>query len=160
MDPRTEKILRKIIAVPSPAAGANFVFVSAGLGPLRILALTFTLTTSAAVANRAVSLEVDDATDTVYRLPAGSVQTTGLTGRYGAAEGVSAGVAVGLVWPIPLPGDGLTLDQGWRLRSVVDNIDVADQLGAIRLYVEEYPSGGFVGTEPVEPFIVERLSVA
>lgn len=160
MDPRTEKIIRKIVPVTNPAAGANFTFISAGLGPLRVMALAFTLTTSAVVANRTVSIEADDATDTVYRLPAGSVQAASLVGRYGAAEGLSAVPTVGLAWSISWPSGGIVLDQGWRLRSVVDNIDAGDQLSAIRLWIEEYPSGRYVGTEAVEPFLAERLTSA
>lgn len=160
MDSRIEMIERKPIIVADPAAGANYSVSNTGLGPWRILSLAFQLVTSAVVANRALSLEVDDGTDTFLRLPAGAVQAASLTVRYGAADGLTGATAVGSVTTVALPNGGAFLEQGWRLRTVIDNLDASDQLSKLRLFVEEYPSGRYFSANAVNQFLVEAINAA
>lgn len=125
----------------TPAAGAEFTIKAPGQGLWRIISLSFTLATSAVVANRRVALLADDQTD-VYFAAASSVDlTASLTTRVSAFGGAAATGVVGGAINIALPRDGLPLQPGHRLRSSTLNLDVGDQYSAIRALVQEYPYG-------------------
>lgn len=131
----------RIERLASPAAGAEFSLICNDDGPWRVLALSFTFVTSAAVANRAVRLIADDTTTEYLRTRALGTQAAGLTHVYSGFEG-SPGAAVlgntmGLIWP----AHGVLLMPGWRLRTSTDLIDVADQYSVIAALIHVYPGG-------------------
>lgn len=131
------KIERRV----NPAAGAEFVLTGPGQGIWRVVSLRFTLVTSAVVANREVSVFLDDGTTESFRVSAGIVQAASLTVRYCAAAGVgTTGILAG-TQQLALPTDGLILLPGWRAGVDIDNIDADDQISAIGAWVEEYPTG-------------------
>lgn len=125
------------INVPNPAAGADWIFTAATAQRLQIKSLSSILTPSAAVANRNVSLIIDDGVNTVWQviqptsIPASQVTTLSAT-----TTNATAGVIPTIQTQIFPPN--LFLEPGWRLRSSTGNLQAADQWSAIWLAVEEW----------------------
>lgn len=131
------------IRVPNPAAGANFSFTNTDGGILLVRAVTFLLTTSAAVANRVVGLNVAIDGLTWLATSTGLAQAASLTVPYTAFCATSSpAVSVAGVC-LPWRDSGVLLRQGHVLSSVTAAIDVADQYSAIVLdvlrYLPDYP---------------------
>lgn len=124
-----------------PAANTEWAITVPGQGLWRIISVHFSLVTDATAANRAVGLFADDGTNTYWRTVAASVQTATLTWTYCAFQGAGQSDNTGTQNYIPLPGDGLWLQPGWRLRSATDNMQATDRYSAINVLVEEYPNG-------------------
>lgn len=147
----------KAIAVPQPAAGAEWTMAAPGHATWRIVGLRYTLVTDANVANRVSTLIVDDQTDSLLQIPAGAVQAAGATQIYAGYAGSPSASLATAPWLLPCPSDGLVLLPGFRLRSSTVAIQVGDQYGAIRLYVEEYPNGPDTRRLPtVDSFVTGR----
>lgn len=151
-----ERIQRFPVNAPQPAAGADWVLTPTGRGAWRILSLTGLLSTSAAVANRAVVLTADDQTSTYLRVQAPSVQAASLAVHYNVMDGSSALALAGNDQTLDWPNGGLVLYEGHRLRSVTGGIDVADQWSQVVALVEELPSGRLALVTPAEPYQVEQ----
>lgn len=120
----------------APVAGAGIVVKLDSTWRWRIVSARFTLTTSAVVADRVVSVDVADDEGTAWiRSLSPVAQVAGKADvAYDFVERADAidlsadsRVQAGLprVW---IPG-------GWQLRVNVENIDAGDQLGELRLYV-------------------------
>lgn len=131
----------QVVAVATPAAGAEFTLKAPGHGLWRVMSIAFTLVTSAIVANRRPALLADDGTDVFFASLSGVDLAATLTTRLAAFHGATAGGVAGSVVNFPLPGDGLILLPGYRLRSSTTAIDATDQYSAIRAVVHEYPYG-------------------
>lgn len=131
----------RVVTVAVPTAGADFVATCPGEAIWRVLGGRFVFTTSAAVANRLVSLILDDQTDSLLQTPAGAVQAAGAAQPYSLFPGSPSASLAGAPWLLPTPTDGLVMLPGHRLRSSTALIDVGDQYSAIKLYVEQYPTG-------------------
>lgn len=143
----------RVISVVQPAVGTEWVQAAPGQGFWRVLGLRFVLITDANVANRAVSLILDDQTDSLIQIPAGAVQINGVTQPYSLFPGSPSAALAGAPWLLPSPTDGLVLMPGFRLRSSTAAIQVGDQYSAIRLYVEELPVGPDRRVIPTVPTI-------
>lgn len=104
----------------------------------RLVAIRFSLQTDANVANRSVSLNIDDGTANIpIALPASAVQAASLGVFYqGVANGVTAAV-VG-IQQIGLPPGGVLMLPGWRVRTVTSLIQAGDNYSAPVLYFEQY----------------------
>lgn len=150
-----ERVQRFPVKAAQPAPGADWALTPTGLGGWRILSLTAQLVTSAAVATRAVALTADDQTSVYFRVPAAGTQLASLPVHYDAFDGSSPAATVGVDTVFDWPNGGLWLPQGHFLRSVTQNIDVADQWSAIVAMVEELPTGRQFYTTPVEPYQTE-----
>lgn len=129
------------VPIANPAAGQEFTIKAPGQGLWRVISLAFTLTTSAAVANRRVSLFADDQTDTYWASGSSVDLTAGVGTRVSAFAGAVATGVLGGAVTIALPHNGLPLQPGHRLRSSTLNLDVADAYTAVRALVQEYPYG-------------------
>lgn len=137
----------QVVAVTQPAAGQEWTIRGAGQGLWRVLSLAFTLTTSAAVANRRVRLVADDGTSQFYRSVAIGDQAASLAVTYSGWSGSDRGAVGAGSAHLAFPIGGLILRPGWRLSTLTDLIDVADQYSTIALLVIEYPdtrSGAWV----------------
>lgn len=128
---------RRDQAVPNPAAGADWTFRFTAGAWYRVLLATWTLTTSAQVANRSPSLQLLDG-DGLVRFQ--SVDPLALVASKAAI--VSAGVGMpttsggsGLAATIGMPD--ILIPAGWSLASTTAAIQTEDQASAIRLLVEE-----------------------
>lgn len=130
------------IDVTSPSAGANATVTVPGDYGIRVLAATATLTTSATVANRFLSLDYISGRGVTYvRNGAGLVVTASTTNQafhWNVARTVAEWAAN---TPVFVPLFGYFLQPGWVVQFTVDNIQAADQLSAIRLVVERYLTG-------------------
>lgn len=126
----------QIVKVANPAAGAQFVVTVPGDQAWKVHAVTAVLTASAAVATRDVALLADDQSTTFLAAGVGPTQTAGQVATYSWARSLSTstGLITGGVISAGFPD--LVLPPGYRLRSTVVAMDVADQWSSIALYVE------------------------
>jgi hypothetical protein len=127
------------VNVTQPGAGANFSRVNDSGGLWVIRGLAFTLTTSAAVANRVMTLLARAAEDVWFRTSAGGVQVASLTFDYSGWPGSGSPSGTTPVALLGWPHDGLWLPPGQVIESDVQAIDAADQISAVVLDVIEYP---------------------
>lgn len=134
-----------------PAAATEFSIPAPGQGLWRVISVAFSLVTDANVANRSVSLSLDDGTTVVWRACAPAVQTAGLTWNYSAFSGAGNGANVGTISYFPLPDNGLWMQPGWRLRSTTANFQAGDRYGSPTVYVEEFPNGPIREWVPTVP---------
>jgi hypothetical protein len=131
----------ELITVAAPAAGAEFNLTAPGDRMLRVLSLSFTLITSAVVANRRVALRADDGTDVYFAAVSSLDHTAGLTVVYSAYAGAPATGTLGSGLSLALPAPGLVLPVGAHLRSSTVLIDAGDAYSEINVLCEFYPSG-------------------
>lgn len=131
----------QVLRGTDPAAGGEFALTAPGGEFWRIVSLAFTLVTSAAVANRVVSLVGDDQTDAWFRVVSNQNVPAGQTVNYCAFSGAPGNAAVNNKVMIPFPDNGLLVPPGMRLRSVTDLVDVGDQYSAVRALVQVFPQG-------------------
>lgn len=125
----------------APAAGADHVFTARGDSNLRFMSVTATLTTSAAVATRAVRVEVTDGQTIFFRSGCSFTQPASTTYRYSL---ISSGADFGdpaTVVHLPSPEGGLVLLPGWRTNIVTANIQAADQWSVAGSLVEVFENG-------------------
>lgn len=134
--------VQRILTVPNPAAGEDWVLTFPGGAWWRILTGNFILTASAAVANRAVNIDYLDGATRFAAVAAQVVQTAGQTRIIGVStQGPQGGAAGILTTNLLLPD--LVLPAGYVVRSRTDNLDGADQFSQIRLLVEEIDLGPY-----------------
>lgn len=131
------RILRTI-KVANPAAGADFVFTVEGGRIWQPVAVRALLTTSAAVANRVVNLNVTDGNDTLATLPNQGPQVASQVDAYTWADGYDlAGGSIAAVGSVATGLPPLALPAGYTLRGSTLALDVADQWSACTLFVIE-----------------------
>lgn len=131
----------ELAALPNPAAGAGLLYKVGGAYWERPLFLTFTLTTSAAAANRAVVLElVDQDLRVVSAIAAAAVQTASLVRVYSYLHNVNQPVGpIGGVYTAPLPRTFIR--PVWALRARIDAVQAADQISLATIYRERFETG-------------------
>lgn len=137
-----------------PAAGAVYSYTVGGEAWLRVLAARLSITTSATVANRFVSLDYINARGITYvRNGAAAVITASTTAQafeWNYQRTVSD-------WntntPIFVPCLDTWLPPGFKVQFSVDAIDTTDQISALHLYVQRYASGIEGGPENAFPWL-------
>jgi hypothetical protein len=125
------------VAGNDPAAGAEVAVTVPTNARWRLRSLVLALTTSAAVANREVAVNIDDGANVLAHVPARYTHTAGLARVYTFAPGLTSAVAAqdtGVCVPIP----DLDLLQGWRITTATSGKDAGDDYAAPRLLVEEW----------------------
>jgi hypothetical protein len=148
--PITEEVLNpfaygrgflELIEPANPAAGANFAITQDGRYISRLIAATFTLTTSAAVASRFVTVDYADGNGNVaisngaaVTVLAGSTQVFSFNMARGTSEW-NTGTSVFC------PLFDFMLEPGRIVQINVLNRDAADQLSKIVLSFERFPTG-------------------
>lgn len=130
------------IDVGQPSAGANAAASVPGQYGVIVLAARASLTTSASVANREVSLDVINANAvTRWRNPAPAVQAAGVTGqKYEWNSGWANAIAV-TNGPMVMPLLDVIVPPGWSIQFTVDTVQAADQLSGLSLTVLKVPTG-------------------
>lgn len=129
-----------ILGVDNPAAGANFLIKLPETYTYELLAVTLQLVTDVNVANRNLVICGNLGTDRIFAAPAEGLQTASETLYYwfginaqpydlSATSGV---MAARLPSQTPLPG-------ATTLTSLLDSIQVGDQLSNIHLYLKRWP---------------------
>ncbi|HET9247699.1 MAG TPA: hypothetical protein VFO15_17985 [Xanthobacteraceae bacterium] len=134
-------LVYRVVPVTSPAAGANFSFVTPGESTFALVALTATLVTSAAVANRAATLNVSDGTTTLWSVEAGAVQTATSTVRYSWVTEYPAFPTTIVGGALVVPMAPTYLPPGFTIASSVALLDAGDQWSAITATVVEVLTG-------------------
>lgn len=127
----------RVVTGTDPAAGAEISeTVPAGVR-WRLIGFRVVFVTSAVVANRIVSLTIDDGATVGSAALATINQAASLTFTYFAGDyGVNLGASQAFV-SLLLPGT-IPLVAGYRIRSVTANLDGADNFGAPQYLVEEW----------------------
>jgi hypothetical protein len=103
----------------------------------RLISWFAELITDATVANRQVTLFLDDGATTLYRITASGNQAAGLTRQYSAFVSSAAASLSGTVFLLPLPM-GFVLGPGSRIRTVTATMQLGDNWGAPQILVEEW----------------------
>lgn len=124
------------LEAPVPAAGADWAFSPPPGAAFRIIGGSAQLVTSATVANRQVSILVDDRNVTLFTIEASGTQAVSLTQVYDILPGCTLTTLTSTHLPIFLPV-GVILDYRFRLRSSTGSLQAGDQWSAIYFLVEE-----------------------
>lgn len=129
------------MAVANPAAGAGFTYTVGGNYWERLAAISFTLVTDANGATRQVLLAMKDGTGTnIASTAAGGTQITALTRLYSFVPNQGTAPAlIGTTFLAPLPV--LFLQPGFSVVVSITNVQVGDQVSAIRIYREAFDTG-------------------
>lgn len=119
----------------NPAPGAEVSEAVPARKHWKLRAVTGSLVTSVAVANRVGRLVIDDGANIVEQVSTGIAQVASLNNRYSTTPGQQGdGGGSQFHWPLP---DALELPAGFRVRTSTVNIDVADDWGPLNITVEE-----------------------
>lgn len=125
------------LTIAAPAAGVELSF-SVGSGQrLRPRSIRFSLTTSATVANREVTLVIDDGAAIFAQIPSNFTQAASLSETYCFALGtqsVKGSVTTLALSPLP----DCLLSGGYRIRTLTTAIQATDQYSAAQLYHENW----------------------
>lgn len=143
------------IDVAQPSAGVTASVTVDSFWWMRVVGARATLTTSASAANRFVSLDFINARSTTYmRNGAGVVIPASQTNQafeWNRSRTVAEWAAN---TPFLLPVCDEWLPPGFKVQFTVDNIQAADQLSGLSLFVEKWNTGpkpGSVGVFDVMP---------
>ena len=129
-------VLRSITGT-NPAAGVEVSETVPTDARWHVLAFAVTLVTSAAAANRELSLTFDDGATVFARVPSGYTHIASLTRLYSAYIGaVRNAAAQDTTQTFPLPD--LHLQGGYRIATATTNKQAGDDYGAPQLLVEEW----------------------
>lgn len=120
-----------------PAAGVEISETAPAGVRWRLLAVRFTFATSAAVANRSVSLILDDGVNQWLQVSDNQVQAASLTHTYVAMESGQIGLMGGSLHTLNLPA-GVFLAAGSRFRTLTGSMDAGDNYSAPQYLVEEF----------------------
>lgn len=126
------------LQVANPGAGVDWAMSVPGTTRRKVLSFSATLTASAAVASRLISVVVDDGvpshvvwqTDVNVAVTASQVATLN-----GTQTNVPPGVITTMLFVVIPPG--LSMAPLWRLRTSTSNLQAADQWSAIWLAIED-----------------------
>lgn len=126
----------------APAAGAGLVIPLDPTFVWRPLSLRFQVDTSAAAANRFITVDYTDPEGNVWvRNAAGLVVTASTVAQvfdWNAQRTVAEWAAN---TDVLAPLSDFFIPGGWQVRVNVANVQAADQLSAIRFYVEKWVTG-------------------
>ena len=146
------RVLRTITVV-APAAGADWSYQVPGEWIFKPWAIRAELVTSSAAANRGVNFQISDGNTVLMDAGAVNVQVASKTVDYNLADVGNAyadGSALHQFIPFTSP---LIMRSGWKISSVTNLIDTADQWGKITLV------GIVLETGQAEQMAYERLAM-
>ncbi len=120
-----------------PAAGAEISLTCPTNLRMRLMGMVFTLVTSAAVANRVVSVVIDDATNILLQVPSPSDQAASLTYTYSLGVGLPFQAVRNNIVTMPLSEDAW-LKGTYRVRTLTGGLQAGDDFSAARIYAEQF----------------------
>lgn len=131
----------EIVKGATPAAGANFVYRITGQYSSRLLSIVFTFVADANAANRAITVDYCDPDAAVWASNGfGAVVTASTTQVFSGL--IDRGVAE---WAsgtsVFFPLTDLFIDPGNSIRINVGSKQATDQLSAIMMVIERFPTG-------------------
>lgn len=129
-------LLRPIVGT-NPAAGVEISETVPTGARWRVRAFSFVFTASAAAANRAPVLTIDDGANVLWETGSAVAVTAAQAATYRAGIGVPFFTYGTRAYHLPLPSD-LWLGAGSRLRTVTGALDVGDDYAAPIYLVEEF----------------------
>jgi len=134
-----------------PAAGQPFIFRVPGENWVRLLTVRYTLTTSAAVANRFTTVDYLDGDQSIIaRIMSPNALAASLqratTHMYDSGGFTLSGGGVELA-----PLHDIWLPPGYSVRVTAANIDVGDQISNVFLYTAKASTGGPTLTPNARP---------
>jgi len=124
-------------AIASPAAGANFSMTVPTNTMWHLMALQFTLTASAAVANRFFEVTFDNGVSTFLTVANSGALTASQVGVGVVSDGAALAGAGALVFQLNV-SPTMRLMAGYRIQSAIQNLQAADQISAVVGLVEEW----------------------
>lgn len=132
-----------------PAAGAEYTLTLTRYDRWRLVAVTFTLTTSATDVVRIPSIEYSGVSSTpAMRDPVGTTVPKSITSqRFSGALNIGS-YAAPAGGDIAFPLSGLWLEAGSKVKLAVLNIDTTDALSAIRFTFDRWPVRAWESEEP------------
>ena len=131
----------ELVVVPDPPAEEGFEITTDGSFLVRVLAITFTLSTSASVADRAPYVQVRDETgSTVIAVQTQREQAASLTVTYSFSAWASAEVPALIFDYVPLPA--VLMLPTWRMRVNVGAMSTGDQISEVRVLQERFYTYG------------------
>jgi len=125
------------LSVANPAPGADFSTTVTASQVWELQAIRFVLTCSVTVANREVSITLDDGTNVYLKIAATTNQTASQAKGYNFGDLGSAWTSSG-AGNFMLPLGRPLVAAGGRIRSSVQNIDATDQLSGIFINYRAY----------------------
>ncbi len=126
------------VQVTTPGAGADWSVTVPTNARWELTSFAAQLVTSAAVANRAARVIIDDGANTVFEVPNPAVQAANLTVVYSYGAGAGGPMIADAPFiEAPIPND-FYVPAGFRIRSTTGNLQAADQWNNINLYVREW----------------------
>jgi hypothetical protein len=131
-----------------PAAGAEVAYTVPAAVTLKLIAVRFSLVTSATAATRTVQLIIDDGTDVLWRRISPATQTASLTRQYlFLADLTVEDSAFDANGDVKLFLPSLPIDSGWRIRTLTSNIQSGDNFGAPMIHAMRLGAGDEIGVE-------------
>lgn len=132
---------QQVVIGTAPGAGLNFTYPQDGRYIERIISCVFTLTTSATVANRYVTLEYADGGGNSFAVDAAAaVVTAGSTQRF--AGSMSRGTSsVAASTDVIFGLTPVFLYTGWTLKILVASIAAGDTLTKIAFLTDRFNTG-------------------
>lgn len=130
--------LIRSIGGTNPAAGAEISEAVPTNARWLVRGLYGQLIVDATVANRLVTLVLDDGTNVIYKIPDAAAQTASTTWDYYMSLLGESRVGATGASQIALMLPNLFLSGGYRVRTITVNLQAGDDYGAPRLEVEEW----------------------
>lgn len=132
-------VLRSV-AGANPAAGIEINDAVPTGARWRLYSWFATLVTDASVANRVVTLIIDDGAATLFTIDASAAQTASLSRNYSAYDTGVAPDLSGSTFRLPLPFP-IDLAAGSRIRTSTALLQAGDNWGAAQMLIEERIAG-------------------
>jgi len=130
--------LLRSITIPNPGAGNEISETVPTNTVWHVRGMMFGFVTDATVATRRVTVQFDDGGLRFIRTRAAQTQAASQDLTYSLTEGVGGEDTIGQGGnQIHLPSN-IRLFQGWRIRTLTDNMQAGDYYRDIQLYVEEW----------------------
>ena len=131
----------EVVPVANPAAGAGFTYTVGGSYWERLAAISFTILTDGNAANRQVLVAFKDGSGTnIASTASGGTQAATLTRLYSFVPNQGTAPAlIGTTFLAPLPV--LFLQPSFTVVMSITNVQVGDQVSAIRVYREAFDTG-------------------
>lgn len=123
----------KTAASANPAAGAEISYTVPAGTVLQLLGARVSLVASADVATRTVQLTIDDGTTVFNKFVSPSTQAASATYAYNFTAGTSNVTVLNNEIVVGL-GQQLFLPPGYRIKTVTNNIQAADDFGVMTVY--------------------------
>jgi hypothetical protein len=142
----------ELIPTRNPAAGTAFSYRFPGETYTAIEVVSFTLTTSATVANRYPELAILDGDGiVVFKASSPTALAASLVRRtYFAPE--AGGVLTSPSGDEALPFISTLFPPGFSVRATAGGIDATDQISSVKLYVRREPSGEWSPSSGAIPY--------